>query len=69
MAAVRGPSSDGAPGVSVSAGAASIQEGVSPAGVMRHADLALHRAKRAGGDRYAASDDSGEPRVPAAHVP
>lgn len=52
---------DGTLRTSASAGVASIEGLLSPADVMKRADIALYRAKRAGGDRYDMSEPVPQP--------
>jgi diguanylate cyclase (GGDEF)-like protein len=60
--AATGPSPNGEPRTSVSAGSAPISAEASPADIMRCADVALYSAKRKGGNCHVGSE------APAAHV-
>ncbi len=62
VASLHDTSVDGTLRTSVSAGVASIEGLLSPADVMKRADIALYRAKRAGGDRYAMSEPVPQPQ-------
>lgn len=62
VASLHDTSVDGTLRTSVSAGVASIEGLLSPADVMKRADIALYQAKRAGGDRYAMSEPVPQPQ-------
>lgn len=62
VASLHDTSVDGMLRTSVSAGVASIEGILSPADVMKRADIALYQAKRAGGDRYAMSGPVPQPQ-------
>lgn len=61
---LRASTASGVPRTSVSAGVALIEGSLSPAEVIKLADVALYEAKRAGGDRHALSNPTPEPQVP-----
>jgi diguanylate cyclase (GGDEF)-like protein len=65
IAAATGPGADGQPRPSVSAGSAPIRGSVSPADIMRRADVALYTAKRNGGNCHVGSEIEAAPQVPA----